>query len=95
MLRRLFIIMTQQTENYIILKPIADRFNRVAAEITDNDIKYIIREVMKEKISESIDFSVVEEKLTEWIDNNKDQIVHVMQDAISERLRLPKDYRWY
>ena len=87
--------MTHQTENYIILKPIADRFNRVAAEITDNDIKYIIREVMKEKISESIDFSVVEEKLTGWIDNNTDQVVHAMQDAISERLRLPKDYRWY
>ena len=50
---------------------------------------------MKEKIQDAIDFSVVEGKLTEWIDNNSDQIVHAMQDAISERLRLPKDYRWY
>lgn len=87
--------MTRQTENYLILKPIADRFSRVSAEITDNDIKYMIMEVMKEKISEAIDFSVVEEKLTEWIDNNSDQVVHVMQDAIVERLRLPKEYRWY
>lgn len=87
--------MTKQTENYIILKPIAERFNRVAGEITDNDIKCIIREVMKEKISASIDFSVVEEKLTDWIDNNSEQVVHAMRDAISERLRLPEDYHWY
>ena len=87
--------MTRQTENYLILKPIADRFSRVSAEITDNDIKYMIMEVMKEKISEAIDFSVVEEKLTEWIDNNSDQVVHVMQDAIVERLSLPKNYMWY
>ena len=87
--------MTRQTENYLILKPIADRFSRVSAEITDGDIKYMIMEVMKEKISEAIDFSVVEDKLTEWIDNNSDQVVHVMQDAIVERLSLPKEYRWY
>ena len=87
--------MTRQTENYLILKPIADRFSRVSAEITDSDIKYMIMEVMKEKISEAIDFSVVEEKLTEWIDNNSDQVVHVMQDAIVERLSLPKGYGWY
>lgn len=87
--------MTRQTENYLILKPIADRFSRVSAEITDSDIKYMIMEVMKEKISEAIDFSVVEDKLTEWIDNNSDQVVHIMQDAIVERLSLPKEYRWY
>lgn len=87
--------MTQYTENYLILKPIAERFNRVASEITDDDIKYIIKQLMKEKIAEAIDFSVVEEKLTEWIDNNSDQVIHAMQDAISERLKLPRDYTWY
>ena len=87
--------MTQQSENYLILKPIAERFNRVASEITDDDIKYIIKQVMKDKIQDAIDFSVVEEKLIEWIDNNSDQVVHAMQDALCERLRLPKDYRWY
>ena len=43
--------MTQQTENYLILKPIAERFNRVTAEITDDDIKYMIKSLMKEKIA--------------------------------------------
>ena len=87
--------MTQQSENYLILKPIAERFNRVASEITDDDIKYIIKQVMKDKIQDAIDFSIVEEKLTKWIDDNSDQVVHAMQDAIAERLKLPKDYRWY
>ena len=87
--------MTQYTENYLILKPIAERFSRVASEITDDDIKYIIKQLMKEKIAEAIDFSVVQEKLTEWIDNNSDQVIHAMQDAISERLKLPRDYTWY
>lgn len=87
--------MTQHTENYMILKPIAERFNRVSSEITDDDIKYIIKQVMKEKISEALDFSVVQEKLTDWIDGNSDQIVHAMQDAIMKRFDLPRDYMWY
>jgi hypothetical protein len=32
-------IMSNQTENYIILKPIAERFNRIANSITDDEIK--------------------------------------------------------
>lgn len=87
--------MTQQAETYLILKPIAERFSRVASEITDDDIKYIIKQVMKEKISDALDFSVVQEKLTDWVDNNSDQIVHAMQDAIMERFNLPRDYEWY
>ena len=87
--------MTQQAESYLILKPIAERFSRVASEITDDDIKYIIKQVMKEKILDALDFSVVQEKLTDWVDNNSDQIVHAMQDAIMERFNLPRDYEWY
>lgn len=87
--------MKQQTENYLILKPIAERFSRVSSEITDDDIKYIIKQVMKEKITEALDFDFVQEKLTSWIDDNSDQIVHAMQDAIMKRFDLPKDYTWY
>lgn len=87
--------MTQQSETYLILKPIAERFSRVASEITDDDIKYIIKQVMKEKISEALDFSVVQEKLADWVDNNSDQIVNAMRDSITERFDLPRDYVWY
>lgn len=87
--------MTQYTENYLILKPIAERFSRVASEITDNDIKYIIKEVMKEKIADAINFDAVNELLQEWIDDNSDSIVNTMKDSIANRLDLPKDYHWY
>lgn len=87
--------MTQQSENYLILKPIAERFSRVASEITDDNIKYIIKQVMREKISDALDFSVVQEKLNDWVDDNSDKIVHAMQEAIMNRFDLPKDYTWY
>ena len=91
--------MTQQSETYLILKPIAERFNRVASEITDDDIKYIIKQVMKEKldekISDAINFDSVAELLQEWVDNNSDAIIHAMQDSVAARLGLPRGYNWY
>ena len=87
--------MTQQTETYLILKPIAERFNRVAETISDDDIKYIIKQVMREKIGEAINFDSVTEVLQDWIDDNSDTIIHAMQDSIAERIGLPRDYRWY
>ena len=73
--------MTTQTENYLILKPIAERFNRVANEITDNDIKYMITSLMKEKISESINFDIVTDIINDYIENHKDEIVHAAMDS--------------
>ena len=87
--------MTQQTETYLILKPIAERFNRVASEITDDDIKYIIKQVMREKICEAINFDSVIDMLNNWVDDNSETIIHAMQDSIAERLGLPRYYHWY
>ena len=87
--------MTEYTENYLILKPIAERFNRVASEISDDDIKYIIKQVMKEKIANAINFDCVTDVLQEWVDNNSDTIIHAIQDSIAERIGLPKGYEWY
>ena len=87
--------MTQQTENYLILKPIAERFNIVAREITDDDIKYIIKSLLKEKIAETIDFSVVSDIINEYLEDHKDEIAHAAMDSLAERLLLPRDYKWY
>ena len=87
--------MNQQTETYLILKPIAERFGRVASEITDDDIKYIIKQVMKEKICDAINFDAVTDVLYDWVDNHSDQIIHAMQDSIAERIGLPRGYNWY
>ena len=87
--------MTQQTENYLILKPIAERFNRVAAEISDDDIKYMIKSLMKEKIDEAIDFSVVSDIINEHLEEHKDEIAHAAMDSLANRLELPHGYSWY
>jgi hypothetical protein len=87
--------MAQQTENYLILKPIAERFNMVAREITDDDIKYIIKSLLKEKIAETIDFSVVSDIINEYLEDHKDEIAHAAMDSLAERLLLPMNYKWY
>ena len=86
--------MNKQTENYLILKPIAERFNRVASEVTDEDIKHIIISLMKEKISEALDFSAVQDIVDEYIDNHQEEIANAAMDSLKNRLELPREYRW-
>lgn len=87
--------MNRQTENYLILKPIAERFNRVASEITDADIKYMITSLMKEKIAESINFDVVSDIIDEYISEHSEEIAHAAMDSLAKRLELPHGYKWY
>ena len=87
--------MNQYTENYLILKPIAERFNRVAKEITDDDIKYMITTLMKEKIAESINFSVVSDIIDEYVSEHAEEIAHAAMDSLAKRLELPQGYKFY
>jgi hypothetical protein len=80
--------MNNQTENYIILKPIAERFNLVAKEITDNDIKHIIKEAMKEQIKGIFDFDKLNEMTEEFIDKNEDEIKRAIADCIFNKLKV-------
>ena len=84
-----------QTENYIVLKPMAERFSKVASEITDSDIEMIIKDVMKERIADVIDFSSITDKISEFVENNEELIVHAVLDSIAKRLELPSNYRFY
>ena len=84
-----------QTENYIVLKPIAERFSKVASEITDSDIEMIIKDVMKERIADVIDFSSITDKISEFVENNEELIVHAVLDSIAKRLELPSNYKFY
>ena len=84
-----------QTENYIVLKPIAERFSKVASEITDSDIETIIKDVMKERIADVIDFSSITDKISEFVENHEEIIVHAVLDSIAKRLELPSNYRFY
>ena len=84
-----------QTENYIVLKPIAERFSKVASEMTDSDIEMIIKDVMEERIADVIDFSSITDKISEFVENNEELIVRAVLDSIAKRLELPSNYRFY
>ena len=85
----------KQTENYIVLKPIAERFSKVASEMTDSDIEMIIKDVMKERIADVIDFSPITDKISEFVENNEEIIIHAVLDSIVKRLELPSNYKFY
>lgn len=84
-----------QTENYIVLKPIAERFSKVASEISDDDIKLIIKDVMRERIANAISFSEITDKISEFVENNEELITHAVLDSIAKRLELPSGYKFY
>lgn len=79
--------MKEQTENYIILKPIAERFNKIAKEISDSDIKYIIKEAMREQIKDVFDFGRLGELTEEYIEENEDDIKQMIFNSITSRLK--------
>ena len=85
----------KQTENYIVLKPIAERFSKVASEMTDSDIETIIKDVMKERIADIIDFSSITDKISEFVENHEEIIVHAVLDSIAKRFELPSNYKFY
>lgn len=49
--------MKKQTEDYLSLKPLAERFRELANRITDEELDCIIRSKIKEQVEEQIDFS--------------------------------------
>jgi len=83
--------MNNQTDNYIILKPISERFNEVAKTLTEDDIKTLIKERLRAKIDEQLnhlDFQwKVQEIFDEYISENIGNIEDMLKNAIAIRLK--------
>ena len=78
--------MSEQTESYIILKPIAERFNRIANELTDEDIRNIIKSELRNQI-QKLDFtSEIETIVEDYIEDNPDEILSMYKTGLKERL---------
>ena len=58
--------MSRQVQDYITLKPIAERFKEVAMSISDDEIKALIKEELREQIRSQVDFG---RTIGEWVDN--------------------------
>ena len=65
--------MTKQTEDYLSLKPLTERFQEAANRITDEELDYIIKSKIKEQIEKQIDFSsfgtAIEEVIENWFED--------------------------
>lgn len=86
--------MNKQTETYITLKPIAERFSNIANEITDEEIKDLIKSCMREKIAEVIDFNGITQIVDEFVSNNEENIAEAIKFSLSKKLDLTSNYRW-
>jgi hypothetical protein len=79
--------MPNQTESYIILKPIAERFSRIANEITDEEIRTLIKSELSQQLR-NINFSGwVGDTLGEWISDNEDAIKKLALESLTSKLR--------
>lgn len=85
--------MAKQTEDYLSLKSLAERFQEAANRITDKELDCIIRSKIKEQIEEKIDFSslgiAIEETIENWFDDNENCnfVLDTLKKSIERRLR--------
>ena len=84
--------MSDQSTNYIVLKPIAERFNKVAKEISDDDIKDIIKQAMSEQIKSSFDFSRIGDITETYIEEHQDEINQMVFSSINDRMKMSSKY---
>ena len=83
--------MSNQTESYIILKPIAEKFNEVGKQITDGEIRGIIKEQLALKIKEEIDNVSfgwnIQDIVENYVAKNSFNIENLIQKSLENRLK--------
>lgn len=89
--------MNQQTYDYISLKALSDRFREVAATITNDEIKSIIKSQIEEKVKDEL-YSVnipLSEIVNEWFEDedNSTWILDTLKKSIENKLSDEKS-RW-
>lgn len=74
--------MSTQIQDYIKLKPIADRFKEVAASISDEEIKSMIKEELRNQIRDQVEFGST---IAEWVDTmmEDNDMVELVRDSLT------------
>lgn len=82
--------MNKQTEDYISLKPIADRFREAAKSISNEELREIVKDGLRSKVREDLAFvNLPLEEITEtWFEdeNNVEWIINTLKESIENRL---------
>lgn len=80
--------MTEQAYNYMAMKPLAERFKDVAKNITDEEIKRLILDTVRDKLNSAIGdaFYVVPEILDDYINEHSYELCEMAMMGIKRRL---------
>lgn len=78
--------MSKQVQDYISLKPIADRFKEVANTISDDEIKSLIKEELRSQIRDQVEFGST---ISEWVDNmlEEDEMAELVRKSLIESIK--------
>ena len=80
-----------KTEQYLILKPISERFNKVASEMSDEEVRQLITSTLKEKIQDeldSIDFGyAVQEVIETYVENCESDILTMIKTSLLNKFK--------
>lgn len=78
--------MDRQTQTYISLKPITERFQEVARSITDDEIKDIIKEELREQIHIQVDFGSVIGGWVEMMLEEDESWIELVKDCMRKSI---------
>ena len=82
--------MSKQTEDYISLKQIADRFREAAKSISDDELREIVKDGLRSKVREELDCMELplEEIVESWFEDEKNVawILNSLKESIENRL---------
>ena len=82
-----------QTENYVVLKPIAERFSRIANEITDDEIKALIRSTLEEQLKQAVSFHDLKFIVDEYMDDHEEEIKEWTEVALKKRIEKLGEFK--
>lgn len=79
--------MNNQTQDYISLKPISDRFKEVAQSISDEEIKALIKEELRKQIQNQVDFGFT---IADWVNTmleDDDSWIELVSNCMKECIK--------
>jgi iron-sulfur cluster repair protein YtfE (RIC family) len=75
-----------KTESYIILKPIAERFNKISASITDAEIKQLIKDELRDQMKKISFGGTIDAIVSAYIEDHEEDILELAKISIKERM---------